>query len=292
MTAESRTAAPRARPAAVADQVLEIVRARASGAEAEINVQQGSTGLTRFALSFIHQNVAEETSHLVLRLGLDGRVATARLDGPPEPAALERLVGGALDAARVRPVDPDWPGVAPIAAATDPDHWDEATAAATPDDRAAVVAAFVSGAGGLESAGAYSTSETTVAFANTAGQALTGRSTFASLDGIARTGTSDGAGRASAVDAAKIDGRAAGERAASKARDSARPSDIEPGRYEVVLEPQCVANMLQFLFVYGLNGRPLEEGRSFVRLGETQFDASITISDDAFDPGRRPWIRR
>jgi predicted Zn-dependent protease len=123
-----------------------------------------------------------------------------------------------------------------------------------------------------------------VAFANSGGQRLSGRTTRASLDGIARTGSSDGSGRSSSVAIADLDGRRVGERAAQKAREGRNATDLEPGRYEVVLEPQCVSNMLQFLFVHGFNGRAVEEDRSFVRLGETQFDGSVTLSDDVTDP--------
>ena len=279
-----RTGDVGADPMAVAERVVRLVRDRASDAEAEVTVERGTAALTRFANSFIHQNVAEETNHVVLRVAADGRTATARLDGPPVDEALERLVGGALESASVRPVDPDWPGIAPVAAAPDVDHWDDATAAATPDDRAKLVADFVAAAGGLETAGACSTSATVVAFANSGGQRLSGRSTRASLDGIARTGSSDGSGRASSVTITALDGRVTGERAARKARESRDPTNLEPGRYEVILEPQCVANMLEFLFIYGFNGRPVDEGRSFVRLGEAQFDSSITVRDDATDP--------
>ncbi len=272
-------------PMPVAERLLELVRARAGNADAEATVERGTVALTRFANSFIHQNVAEETSHIVLRVAVDGRTATARLDGPPEGEALERLVGGALEAARVRPVDPDWPSVAPVAPAPDVDHWDEATATATPDERARIVADFVAAAGELETAGACSTTATLAAFANSGGQRLTGRATRASLDGIARTGSSDGSGRMASVTVGALDGRVAGDRAARKARESREPTDLAPGRYEVVLEPQCVTNMLQFLFDYGFNGRPVEEGRSFVKFGEAQFDRAITLRDDVTDPG-------
>ena len=267
-----------------ADRVIAIVRSRAGVAEAEATVTFGESALTRFAGSAIHQNVAEARSHVALRVALDGRVAGARADGPVDDDALTRLVDAALEAARVRPVDPGWPGVSPQAEAPAIEHWDEATAAASPDDRAAVVEAFVRAGDGLETAGSCSTEVRNAGFANSAGQRLSGRATIAELDGIARTASSDGSGRSTAVALTAIDGRTAGETAARKARDSQDPSDIEPGRYEVVLEPRCVADILQFLFVYGFSGRPVEEGRSFARVGETQFDASISIRDDATDP--------
>jgi predicted Zn-dependent protease len=83
-----------------------------------------------------------------------------------------------------------------------------------------------------------------------------------------------------------IEGRALGERAGAKARTGADPTDLAPGRYEVILEPYCIANLVQFLFGYGFNGRALEEGRSFVKFGERQLDEQIDLSDDVTDDGQ------
>ncbi len=274
------------RPMDTAERVLELVAERAPNAEAEATVRAGTDALTRFANSFIHQNVSEEVAHVALRVAIDGQVAATSLDGRPDDEALGRLVRNVLDAARVRAVDPDWPGLTSSVEAPDPGHWDEATAAAPPDERAARVADFVAAAGGLETAGACQSGAVETAFANSAGQRATGRATAAGIDGIARTGTSDSSGRTASVRLADIDGAAAGERAARKARLAADAGDLEPGRYEVVLEPQCVADVLLFLFVYGFNGRAVEEGRPFVRLRERQFDDAITLTEDVLDPAQ------
>ena len=268
----------------VADRVIEHVRQRVPSAEAEVTVHTGIDSLTRFANGFIHQNVVEEVSHVALRLAVDGSVAGTSLDGRPDDHALGRLVDDVLDAARVRPPDPDWPGLAGPADAPDAGHWDDSTAAAQPDERASRVADFVGAAGELETAGACQSSALQTAFANSAGQRLAGRGTAAAIDGIARTGTSDGSARVASVRLADIDGRHVGEEAARRAREAANPGDLEPGRYEVVLEPQCVADILLFLELYGFNGRAIEEGRSFVRLGESQFDEAITLREDAGHP--------
>jgi predicted Zn-dependent protease len=270
---------------AVAAHVLELVRGRAASAEAESVVHTGVSALTRFANGAIHQNVAEDVSHVALRLALDGRVAAAALDGPADREHLERLVEGVFAAAAVSPVDPDWPGLAGPDAAPDVDHWDDATAAATPDERAEGVAAFVVAAGGLVTAGALSTDARHISFANNAGQALTGRMTWATIDGIARTPTSDGVARQSSATFGLLDTRAAGDTAARKARDAANATDLAPGRHEVVLEPACVANLIGFLVGYGFGGRAVEEGRSFVRLGEQQLDPAFSLRDDVTHPG-------
>ncbi|MFL5774796.1 MAG: PmbA/TldA family metallopeptidase [Chloroflexota bacterium] len=215
---------------ALAERVLELVRARAATAEAEVNVRTGTYALTRFANGAIHQNVAEELREVGVRIALDGRVAAARLDGPAGEDELRAMVDGAFQAAAVTPVDDDWPGLASPTASPAVDHWDDATGASMPDERARMVAAFVGAAEGLVTAGAVSTSAVHAAFANTAGQAITGRTTSADIDGIARTASSDGVARQSSVRVAAIDAAAAGRRAAQKARDGAEPGDLVPGR--------------------------------------------------------------
>ena len=254
-----------------------------SDAEAEVTVTTGADALTRFATSFIHQNVADAAQRVHLRVALDGRVAEA-VGNQTDDDALDRLVGSAIDAARLRPVDPGWPGLAPVARAPAVEHWDEETANAKPDARADRVGAFVSAADGLETAGFCSTTGEMVAFANSTGQRLSGRMSVAILDGIARTGTSDGSGRAASVRISDLDGGVAGAEATRRARESTDPADLEPGHYEVVLEPDCVVDILTFLALHGFNGRAVEEGRSFAMLGEAQFDAAITLADDVEHP--------
>jgi predicted Zn-dependent protease len=123
-----------------------------------------------------------------------------------------------------------------------------------------------------------------IAFANSAGQRLSGRTTSATLDGIARTGSSDGSSRASSVRVADLDGTVSGLAAVRRARDSADATDLPHGSYEVVLSPSCVVNMLTFLALHGFNGRAVEEGRSFARIGESQFDEAISLADDVSHP--------
>ena len=53
------------RPMDIAQQVLAGVGDRA---EAQVMVTSGPTGLTRFANSFIHQNVAEERTMVALKV--------------------------------------------------------------------------------------------------------------------------------------------------------------------------------------------------------------------------------
>jgi predicted Zn-dependent protease len=275
------------RAAAIADAVLERVEGAEPGAEAEVNVSDGRHALTRFANSFIHQNVGEEGPEVMVRVALDGKVAGASTSSV-DADGLRRAVEAALAAARLRPEDPDWPGLARPAAVHDVEHYDDATAHASPAERAAVVGDFVEAGPGLRAAGYCDTQGGTSLFANTAGQRSTARGSRATLDGIHQAGETLGAaagkGHATSAHLADLDGAAVGATSARTASDSADATDLEPGRYEVILEPECVAEIMAFLALYGFNAKQVIEEQSFVRLGEHQFDDAITIVDDVTDP--------
>ena len=267
------------------DRVLQLVADAEASAQAEVNAADGHSALTRFANSFIHQNVGEDSLGVFLRVVLDGRAGSAATSAVDDDS-LARLVQATLAAVRLRPEDPDWPGLAPSAPIPPVDHYDEATEHAEPAARATRVKAFVDAGPGLLAAGYCDSEGGRHAFANTEDQRVEGRSSRATLDAIHQVGKSfDAAGKAhqTALRLSEIDGAAAGIVAARKARESAEAVDLEPGHYEVVLEPECVGEMLSFLAFYGFNAKQFLEGQSFVQLGQRQFDDSLTIVDDVTD---------
>jgi predicted Zn-dependent protease len=261
-------------------RVVEMVGDRA---EAQVSVDTGRSALTRFANSFIHQNVGEDRLGVSIKLAAGGRVASAGTTGADDDG-LRRLVEDTLAAARLRPVDPDWPGLAPPAPVPEVDHYDPATENAHPEERAGRVADFVSAAPELAAAGFCDSEGGTLGFANSAGQRAEGRSSRATLDGIHRSDDSAGSAHQTASRLALLDGAAAGAEAAERARRSRNPVEVDPDEYEVVLEPECVATIAVFLGYYGFNAKQVEEDQSGIRLGEEQFDPAISLWDDATDP--------
>ncbi len=239
-------------------------------------------GLTRFANSFIHQHVGEDTTHVGLTVAVDGRVAGASTSAVGDDA-LQELVAATVAAARMAPPDPRWPGLAPEADAVVGDRCDEPTMEAAPDERVEQVAAFVEAGPGLRAAGYLDTTGTWAAFANSAGQRLVGRASQASLDGIHQTATSAGAAHATSRRLVDIDGAALGRGSVEVARRSEAFEDVEPGEYEVVLAPEAAATVAQFIGAYGFNARAHLDGQSFVTLGQQQLDPAITLLDDPTD---------
>ena len=260
----------------LAEQVLDLVGDRA---EAEVVASEGNLALTRFANSFIHQNVAELGEAIALRVAVDGRVASTRTT-TTSAESLAAFVEVALETAQLQPVDAEWPGLAPPAPTANVEHADDATYDATPGARAELVRAFVDAGNGLLAAGYCQTEGRTEAFVNSAGQSVSGRHTSA----IHQTGTSAGTAHAASVAIGDLDGASVGELAARRAIDSAAPFDTKPGEYEVVLSPEAVATVAVFLGFYGFNGKMLSEGQSFVALGERQFDEQFQMWDDVTDP--------
>ena len=264
------------------ESILDLVGDRA---EAEVTVSSGRSALTRFANSYIHQNVAETGQWARLKVVVDGRTATAATSRLS--TGLGDLVDRALEAAVLRPVDPEWPGLAPPTPtrASIAGAWDEDTAVALPGTRAEIVEGFVEQGGRQTTAAGFcQTGGHEVAFANSAGQRLYGRSTRAVVEGIHRIATADGGARQVAGRVAELDGAATGLAAAGKALRSADAVDVEPGEWEVILEPSCVSDVLKFLVGHGFNAKHHAEGQSFVRVGDAQLDPQVTIVDDATDP--------
>jgi predicted Zn-dependent protease len=264
----------------LAGRVVELVRKVAGpAAEAEVVVTRADLALTRFANSFVHQNVAESGVGVRLRLHADGRTA-AGSGSLVTPEGLAALVERTVAAARLCPPDPAWPGLTPPSPLPAAPAWDEATAFAEPGERAERVRAFVAAVGGLEAAGYCRTAYRAAAFANSSGQQAHGGSAEAAMDGIARAGGADGVARLHVGRLADLDGAALGARAAAKARAAADPVELPPGRYEVVLEPAAVADLLHNFAMWGFNGKRYAERQSFAEPGAAQFDPAVTLVDD------------
>ena len=269
---------------AIAEQALELTTSAAPRAEVEVSVDRSRLALTRFANSVIHQNVADDTTAVRIRMHLDGRTASGSStliddEGLAALADAHRR-GGACRAARSR--------LARCGAAS----RTRAGRRRRPGDGRR----HARRAGGarrgvrrrrrrLEAAGYCRTSHWTGAFVNSLGQALTGESAEAGMDGIARQAGVDGVARLASSRIADLDGAVLGARAAAKVRAGADPVELPPGRYEVVLEPEAVADVLQNLAVWCFSGKAVNERRSFAEVGAAQFDARVTLVDDPLVAG-------
>ena len=269
---------------AVAESALEVPGA--NGVEVLFFHEWG--GLTRFARSSIHQSTWREDTGIRIRVIAGGRVGVASSNDFSKEGA-RRVGASALELAEVAAPDPQFPGLAPRADIPEkPGAFDENTAETNPERRAEGVAGLVGQLrDGFHAAGAFETTAVEVALANTEGQFCYAPYSQATVSTVI-SGGDGGSGAADETGGriGDVDPEAVGRRAFQKARDGQRPRDIEPGRYEVVLEPMAVDTLVAFLAYMGFSGRAIHEGRSPFTGKEGQQVAapSIDIYDDALSP--------
>ncbi len=268
----------------LARRVVEIATAEGAS-QAEALVASTSVALTRFANNRIHQNVASEDTGVTLRAVIGRRVGVASTNRTDD-ASLRACCSDAVDAARHAPEDPDFPGLPQPRPLTLLDRTSENTRSFGAERRAAAVGAIVSQSASrdLTAAGKVSVEEQVVAVANSLGVEAVMPCSGCSAT-VLSMGPEQGSGWASfsGRDASDLDPEAMGEQAATLAQRSARPQDLAPGAYTVVLAPDAVASMVQFLGWFGGSAKAVEEGRSFMsgRRGERVMSESVSIIDDA-----------
>ena len=114
--------------------------------EAEALVMREDAALTRFANSQIHQNVAETNVAINLRYVIGKRVGVAST-GRTDDEGLRRLVDNAAAIASVVEELEDWGGLPePTPIREVAGAWSDATASATPEQRAEGVRAVIAAA--------------------------------------------------------------------------------------------------------------------------------------------------
>ena len=277
-------------PLAIAERAVSLAAAAGAG-EAEALVSADEAQLTRFANSEIHQNVAETNATLNLRVAIGKRVGVAssnRLDDD----GLRRLAETAVAIARNSAELDDWGGLPePTPIPEVPGAWAEATATATPEQRAGGVRAVIAAAdaAGVRAFGSFSTSVERLAVASSKGIRAAQERTAAQLLTVAMA-TDGGSGYAeqAGVDVGAIDADVVGRDAAAKARATENPVAVEPGDWSVVLEEYAVVDLLATLGYLGFSALAVLEDRSFAEPGKVIGSELVTIVDDATEPGALP----
>lgn len=208
--------------------------------------------------------------------------------------SLRRCVEQSEVLARLAPDDPEaMPDLAPQQYAR-VDAYMDSTAAIDAADRAqAALTALAPArkAGDIKAAGYLVAGAGSSALANGKGLFAYHASTSVNYTLTVRTTDGTGSGWAGAdhPDWRQIDFDAVSLRAIDKARRSANPSAIEPGRYTVILEPQAVGDLVQLVAFYA-DARQADEGRSPFskpgggnKVGEKIVDSRVTIFSDPSD---------
>jgi predicted Zn-dependent protease len=261
----------------------------AGGGEVQVTVVRERSLMSRFARSAPTQAThVDDTSVeiLVVRDGRTAMAATNRLDDDALRATARRADAAARAAAGAGPGT--YPGLAAAAQLPAHDGFDEATAQLDPAQAgAALKATFaVAAEHGLEAFGAWTAGAVRTAIATSRGAQLEEEVTDSFMKVVCRdAGGRSGYASATASAAAAIDPAAVARRAASKVTGG-ELAELGPGCYPVVLEPEAVGVLLDFLGELAFNGLLQAEGRGALsgRIGPAVAAPAIDLADAPLSP--------
>ena len=267
--------------------VARAVVAKADG-DAEAVAHSERSGLARFASSEVHQPTLIENVGVTVRVVLGKRAGVAstnRIDDEGFADVLQRARAAAENA----PEDETFPGLAPPADAPAVDAHDEETAKLGPDDQARLAAAAID-ASEMPAYGFFTSAESELAVANSAGLGVSQRMTDATALVVAAAEGCSGYAEQTAWQASSIDPAAVAREASEKAARTKDARELDAGVYAAVLEPYAVADLLDYFSHDSLGALGLLEKRSYLseRLGQRIADEKITIRDDPLDPHGLP----
>lgn len=272
----------------IIDRVLKLSK----GDETSVSISDSHEANLRYA----HNEVS--TSGDVTNLTINVRTSFGKRSGSAstnqiDDASLKRVVARAEETARFAREDPE---AMPMLGAQEyeaRDAYDAATADTPADFRAAIAAKAIElgTKRGLEMAGFFTNAGYAEALGNSKGLFAFNRRTLTTFSNTARSKEGNGSGwsgtnadRIAALDPARMV-----ETAAKKAELSRNAKQMDPGTYNVILEPSAVADLLMYLS-FSLDARSADEGRTFfskkgggTRIGEKIVSDKVSVWTDPAD---------
>ena len=269
----------------IGDSVLRLAK-EAGAPEAEVQLDEVSDALTRFANNAIHQNVAERGLTVSVRTVVEGRTARAttnRVDAD----SLRGAIATSMSLAHSQPKDPRLvPLIGPQRYAR-VNRFVPATAALSPEERARAVRGVCNLAvkSGQTAAGIFSSGQMQTAIANSRGLFAAYRQTRAEFSVTMQEAAAASWAKANSPRVAEIHPLELAQRASDKAHRATDARELAPGRYTVILEPAAVLDLVGFLF-YDFAATALTDKRSSLneRMGTQLFGKNITLADDVTHP--------
>jgi PmbA protein len=244
------------------------------------------SSLTRFAGSAVHQHVAERNQTVILRVVLGKKIAVVTTN-IFLPSSLKKSLQKAVSLAKVQQPNEEFISLPEPKSIPEIETFSKKMNSLTPNQKVKVIKTLLRrvkekrGKG----SGAFSEGEVELAVVNSLGVETYQKFSDLFLHLIVENDKSSGYASFVARDPDQLDVDALAEEALRKTSKE-EPIQIEPGEYEVILEPYAVSELLSFLGYLGFHALAVQEGRSFFsnRFGEKMVDEKVTIYDDGLDP--------
>ena len=243
------------------------------------------SSLTRFANSAIHQHVAEKNQVLVLRVILGKKIAVVTTN-IFSPSSIKNSLRKAIALAKVQHPNEEFislPKPRPIPSIT---TFSKDIQRLTPDKKVRMIKEILTlvEERRFKASGAFSNGDVELAVVNSLGVEAYQRFSDLFFHLIVENGASSGYAGFVSRDVDSLDLCPLAKEAIEKA-SRGESIQIDPGEYEVILEPYAVSELLSFLGYLGFHALAVQEGRSFFcnEFGKKLVDEKVTVYDDGLD---------
>jgi predicted Zn-dependent protease len=242
----------------------------------------------RFAYDALHQNLVQEVASVTVKLIQDGRVGIATADTLDDDH-LRRAANAAATIAKHAPTQPALPQLASGHRLRMTADYHAATARLKPVTCVTAIQRLfhLAKGAGAQLAGSMMTGEDELAVANSSGVSCYAASTVAGAKLVTMyrklSGFASGVHRR--FDRLDLDGLL--RHALRQCLHREEPVTLPLGTYEVILEPEAVAELLEWLGSIAFGAKSVQHRTSFLagRMGESVMHRQITIYDDGREPG-------
>lgn len=249
----------------------------------ELVLNISSEELTRFANNIIHQNVAEENLTLFVRVGEGKKKAVATISKIDEES-INNLI------TTLKLLMEKQPEIEELILPGPRVYFEVKNELfnPSPEKRANIVKDIIKKgeAKELNTYGAIAESINELVVINSNALFAYGTISYAHGKAMYISESSSGYQECAGKDLDSIDFKYLSEIALKKCLESKNPEDLGPGKYEVILEPLAVAEMMEQISYFGFSAKAVQEKRSFLSLyqGQRIFSPLINIYDDGLDP--------
>lgn len=252
----------------------------------EIIALEGKSELTRFAESYIHQNVAETNLNLTVKIINEDRIGVVEMNSIDEHTILKNIEK-AIEVTKITPrLDYHYQLLKPQSYKIK-SKYSKDTANFTPLNRAQLVSQLIKEVNKreYEAAGAFKTEESALLVANSEGVFAFDRETKVDFNCVITRDNSTAHASFIDSDINNFNINKITDELLEAAFKNVEQIEVEPGVYTVILSPEAVSDILNYTGYTAFNGKMIMEGKSFVcnNRGKKIFPETITVSDDPFD---------
>ena len=266
---------------------LEKVMAQSRADQTEAVFVGSSMGLTRFANSYIHQNVAETNNKVYFRAAVGKKLGVASTNSM-SLTDLKRSLRDATAIAKKQKENPHFEAFPQPQEYPQIEAYYPKTAKFTPKQRANKLKRLFAKTirNNLDAAGAFATGEGELAVLNSNGLRCYQPFTSTSGNIVVMGDNSSGYVNFVSRNVDDFDFTKLSDIALKKCKKSKNPTEVTPGKYEVILESTAVANLLEWLNFIAFGSKAFQEETSFLsgKIGEKIVGDNISIYDDGLDP--------